>query len=51
VAARNPVATVAVAGGIAAGAFLLTRRRHEALVTGGYEVEEVEAESPPLEGV
>ena len=51
VAARNPVATVAVAGGIAAGAFLLTRRRHEVLVTGGSEREEVEAESPPLEGV
>ncbi len=47
VAARNKVATVAVAGGIAAGAFLLTRRRSEPLI----EREEVEAESPPLEGV
>ncbi len=46
-AARNPVATIAVAGGIAAGAFLLTRRRHEPLVHG----EGGKAESPPLEGV
>jgi NAD(P)-dependent dehydrogenase (short-subunit alcohol dehydrogenase family) len=46
-AARNPVATMAVAGGIAAGAFLLTRRRHEPLV----QHEEESAESPPLEGV
>jgi len=45
-AARNPVATIAVAGGIAAGAFLLTRRRHEPLVKG-----EKEVEKPPLEGV
>jgi NAD(P)-dependent dehydrogenase (short-subunit alcohol dehydrogenase family) len=47
-AARNPVATIAVAGGIAAGAFLLTRRRHEPLIE--YQEEET-AESPPLEGV
>ena len=47
VAARNKVATVAVAGGIAAGAFLLTRRRPEPLV----EREEEEAVNPPLEGV
>jgi NAD(P)-dependent dehydrogenase (short-subunit alcohol dehydrogenase family) len=47
-AARNPVATVAVAGGIAAGAFLLSRRRHEPLVEVG---EDELAASPPLEGV
>ncbi len=52
VAARNPVATVAVAGGIAAGAFLLTRRRPEPphLLAGAKRDGEV-AESPPLEGV
>jgi hypothetical protein len=51
-AARNPVATIAVAGGIAAGAFLLTRRRSEpsALVEDGVE-EEREVARPPLEGV
>ena len=48
VAARNKVATLAVAGGVAAGAFLLTRRRQELLVEGG---EEEVAERPPLEGV
>jgi NADP-dependent 3-hydroxy acid dehydrogenase YdfG len=52
VAARNPVATVAVAGGIAAGAFLLTRRRHEAAhLFAGTAGEEDLAASPPLEGV
>jgi len=52
VAARNPVATVAVAGGIAAGAFLLTRRRHEPPhLFEGVHGEEGMAQSPPLEGV
>jgi NAD(P)-dependent dehydrogenase (short-subunit alcohol dehydrogenase family) len=51
-AARNPVATIAVAGGIAAGAFLLTRRRHEPPnLFENAQGEEAVAESPPLEGV
>ncbi|MFN3724784.1 MAG: SDR family oxidoreductase [Allosphingosinicella sp.] len=45
-AARHPLATLAVAGGIAAGAFLLTRWRSEAEFGRDMEVEE-----PPLEGV
>ena len=46
-AARHPVATMAVAGGIAAGAFLLSRRRSEPLVEGA----QWRSEEAPLEGV
>jgi short-subunit dehydrogenase len=45
-AARHPLATLAVAGGIAAGAFLLTKWRSEPGVDRNLEVGE-----PPLEGV
>jgi short-subunit dehydrogenase len=57
VASRHPVATLAVAGGVAAGAFLLTRRRSEpAELFGGAAGDEQAMEgeeriSPPLEGV